>query len=97
MVALRLHPRSWQPILDPFGWAKEGNKTLGLWLRVNDCSNGPAWVAVDLLPGNAMFMMRGWKSFDRSRDLGPGYHVQFKFDGSAMLSVKFLGTSGNRL
>ncbi|KAE8803735.1 heat shock cognate 70 kda protein 1 [Hordeum vulgare] len=69
----------------------------GLWLRANGCCNGPVWVAVDLAPGSTMFLMRVWKSFARSRVIGPRHLLHFRFDDSTTLFVKFFGASGVRL
>ncbi|KAE8792085.1 hypothetical protein D1007_33409 [Hordeum vulgare] len=51
------------------------------------------WVAVDLSPGSAMFLMRGWKYFTRSKGLGPGHLLHFLFDSSAILSMQFFGAT----
>ncbi|KAE8782599.1 hypothetical protein D1007_43989 [Hordeum vulgare] len=55
------------------------------------------WVAVDLSPRSAMFLMSGWKSFARSRGLGLERLVHFWFDGDATLSVKFFESSASWL
>ncbi|KAE8793799.1 l-ascorbate oxidase-like protein [Hordeum vulgare] len=71
----------------------EGSRSHGIRLRADGCYNGHVWVAADLSPKSAMFLMRGWKSFARSRGLGPGHLPHFRFDGSAAPSVKFFGAT----
>ncbi|KAE8806094.1 hypothetical protein D1007_17773 [Hordeum vulgare] len=75
----------------------EGSRPRVLWLWADDCYNGPVWSAVNLTPGSAMFLMRGWKSFARSRGVGLGHLLHFKFDDSATLSLKFLTATSIRL
>ncbi|KAE8776995.1 hypothetical protein D1007_50276 [Hordeum vulgare] len=50
-------------------------------------------MVVALTPGSAMFQTRGWKSFARSRGLGPRHLLQCRFNGSATLTMKFFGAS----
>ncbi|KAE8775625.1 l-ascorbate oxidase-like protein [Hordeum vulgare] len=75
----------------------EASRPRGLWLRAYGCFNGPVWVAVDLIPGRAMFLTRGWKSFARSQGIGLGDHLHFHLDGSTILFIKFVGARGIRL
>ncbi|KAE8771135.1 l-ascorbate oxidase-like protein [Hordeum vulgare] len=75
----------------------EGSKHASLWFQVDGFCNRPTWVAVDLSPRSTMFLMRRWKTFARSRGLGPEHLLHFRFDGDTMLSMKFFGSSGSRL
>ena len=52
---------------------------------------------VNLSAGSAMFLTWGWKPFARSRSLGPGHLLHFKFERSGTLFVKIFGVSGIRL
>ncbi|KAE8807973.1 hypothetical protein D1007_15653 [Hordeum vulgare] len=38
---------------------------------------------------SAMFLTQGWKSFARSRGLGPGNILQCRFDGTTTRTLKF--------
>ncbi|KAE8782355.1 heat shock cognate 70 kda protein 1 [Hordeum vulgare] len=71
----------------------EGSRPHVLWLRADHFCNGPVWATVDLSPESTVFLMRGWKLFARSRGLGPGHLLHFRFDVSATLSVKFFGST----
>ncbi|KAE8811120.1 hypothetical protein D1007_12115 [Hordeum vulgare] len=66
----------------------------GLWLWVDGCCNGPMWAAVDLIPGSAMLLARGWKSFARFQGIGPDHILHFLFDGSTTVFVNLFGVSG---
>ncbi|KAE8807519.1 hypothetical protein D1007_16314 [Hordeum vulgare] len=55
------------------------------------------WGKFILTPGSAMFLIRGWKSFRRSRGISPEHLLYFQFDGSAILSMKFFRRTGFRL
>nr|XP_020155308.1 B3 domain-containing protein REM20-like [Aegilops tauschii subsp. strangulata] len=97
VVALHRQPRSWLRLPNPFARVMEDNMPLGLWIRVDGCCNGPAWVVVELSPAGAMYLIQGWKSFACSRGLGSGHLPQFRFDESAMLPMKFFGASDYRM
>ncbi|KAE8811746.1 l-ascorbate oxidase-like protein [Hordeum vulgare] len=97
LMVTQLGHRSWLRLRDLFARAMEGRQPRGLWLRADSSCNGPVWAAVDLTPGSAMFLMQGWKSFARSRGIGPEHLLHFRFDSSTILFVNFFGESGVRL
>ncbi|KAI4973210.1 hypothetical protein ZWY2020_028918 [Hordeum vulgare] len=75
----------------------EGRRPAGLWLRADGCRNGLVWVAVDSSRGGAIFLALRWKSFARSRALGPEHLLHFRFDEETMLYVRFFWGSRCRL
>ncbi|KAE8798261.1 hypothetical protein D1007_26557 [Hordeum vulgare] len=66
-------------------------------VHANSYCNRPDWVTLDLGPGSTVFLKRGLKSFARSRSLGQGHLLQFKFAMAVTLLVKFFEASSIRL
>ena len=54
-------------------------------------------VAAKFSPNDLMYLTWGWKSFSRSPGLGCGHILQFRYDGSTTLFMKFFEASGDRL
>ena len=78
---LDYRPHSRLPLPDSFAMALEDSKSVGFWLQVEGCPNGPSWVSKEYIMDDAVLLGKGWKSFACFRRLTQGQCLVFQFDG----------------
>src|ERR1041385_4365589 len=69
----------------------------GLWLRLQGCTQSPAWVVLSVDVSFLIFLDAGWRSFSRQLNLCDGDSLCCRFDGEDNLIVRAFDIGGNRL